>query len=67
MPSTTAPAPHAPPPLPDPRHASRVPADVTPEQVERVRKAAFHLPQVLKPADFATEDIVPSDEHLHHL
>jgi ATP-dependent RNA helicase SUPV3L1/SUV3 len=66
MPSTTPHAPHAS-PLPDPRHASRVPADVSPEQLERVRKAAFNLPQVLKPADFATEDIVPSDEHLHHL
>jgi ATP-dependent RNA helicase SUPV3L1/SUV3 len=64
MPSS---APHAPAPLPDPRHASRIPPHITPEQLERVRKAAFNLPQVLKPDDFATSHLEPSDEHLHHL
>ncbi|AKJ29169.1 helicase-related protein [Caldimonas brevitalea] len=39
------------PPLPDPRHAERIPPHLGPEQVQRIRKAAYNLPQVVKPAD----------------
>jgi ATP-dependent RNA helicase SUPV3L1/SUV3 len=35
--------------------------------MERVRKAAYNLPQVLKPADFACDAPEPTDEQLHHL
>ncbi|MBQ0959361.1 helicase [Ideonella sp. 4Y11] len=41
--------------LPDARHAPRVPAHITPEQLERVRQGAYNLPQVVKPADFVDE------------
>ncbi len=49
--------------LPDARHAARVPAHVTPEQLERVRQGAYNLPQVVKPADFVDED-APGAEKL---
>lgn len=38
-------------PLPQPRHASRLPADLSPEDWARIRQAAHALPQVLVPAD----------------
>ena len=46
--------PKAPPPafpLPQPRHASRLPAGLAPEDWARIRQAAHALPQVLTPAD----------------
>lgn len=42
--------------LPNVRHADRVPAHITPEQMERVRQASYNLPQVVKPADYLPED-----------
>lgn len=45
----------APPPpainLPNPRHAARLPAEVGPEQWQRLRQSAYQLPHVLSPAD----------------
>ncbi|MBA4218902.1 MAG: hypothetical protein C0460_16400, partial [Methylibium sp.] len=38
-------------PLPQPRHASRLPATLAPEDWARIRQAAYALPQVLTPAD----------------
>ena len=38
--------------LPDPRHASRIPAGIEPGQVERIRRAAYTLPQVVGPGEF---------------
>ena len=39
-------------PLPQPRHAARLPAGLAPEDWARVRQAAHALPQVLVPDDF---------------
>ncbi|RZI83401.1 MAG: helicase [Rubrivivax sp.] len=50
--------------LPFPRHASRVPPHLSPEQVERIRQAAFNLPQVVKPADFIPENTPDFEEYL---
>ncbi|RZJ06217.1 MAG: helicase, partial [Rubrivivax sp.] len=36
---------------PQPRHASRLPASLTPEDWARIRQAAYALPQVLTPGD----------------
>ncbi|MGN6829035.1 helicase-related protein [Paucibacter sp. M5-1] len=41
--------------LPNPRHAARLPADIDPEQWQRIRQAAYQLPQVLTPGDFDGE------------
>ncbi|MEO8296874.1 MAG: helicase-related protein [Burkholderiales bacterium] len=41
--------------LPKPEHAQRVPADIPPHQVERLRQAAYTLPQVIKPGDYWDE------------
>jgi len=61
MPATT-------PSLPAPRHASRVPAHLTAQQVERIRQAAYTLPQVVKPADFLDNEHAPGfEEHLDRL
>ncbi|NUZ05884.1 helicase-related protein [Piscinibacter koreensis] len=52
MPS--APTSTTPPPafeLPDPRHLARLPAHVGPEQLNRIRRAAYNLPQVVTPGD----------------
>ena len=38
-------------PLPQPRHAARLPQGLTPEDWQRIRQAAYVLPQVLTPAD----------------
>ncbi|WP_374432224.1 helicase-related protein [Ideonella dechloratans] len=53
--------------LPQPRHASRVPAHITPELLERVRQGAYNLPQVVKPADFIPEDSPNLEQHLDGL
>ena len=50
--------------LPDLRHAARVPAHITPEQLERVRQGAYNLPQVVKPADFIDKDSPGLERHL---
>jgi ATP-dependent RNA helicase SUPV3L1/SUV3 len=45
--------------LPQPHHAARIPAQVAPADVERIRRAAYLLPQVVKPADFVEGDEQP--------
>ncbi|PXW92340.1 ATP-dependent RNA helicase SUPV3L1/SUV3 [Sphaerotilus hippei] len=42
--------------LPRAAHAARVPAHLAAEQLERVRQAAYVLPQVVKPADLCPPD-----------
>ena len=42
--------------LPQPHHAARIPSHVSPAEVERIRRAAYLLPQVVKPADFTDDD-----------
>ncbi|MFG6440105.1 helicase-related protein [Roseateles sp. LKC17W] len=55
VPASKPPKPAKPPapafPLPQPRHASRLPASLTPEDWARIRQAAHALPQVLTPGD----------------
>lgn len=53
--------------LPNPRHATRVPAHIPPEQLERVRQAAYNLPQVVKPADYLPEDAPDFETRLDSL
>ncbi len=43
------------PTLPISRHQSRMPADIGPEQLLRIRQSAYQLPQVTTPVDFAGE------------
>ncbi len=50
--------------LPNARHAARAPAHITPEQLERVRQAAYNLPQVVKPADYLPEDAPELEKQL---
>jgi len=49
------PQPH---PLPNPRHAARVPAQIPDEALNRIRNAAYQLPQVVTAADMPS-DLVP--------
>ncbi len=53
--------------LPHPRHASRIPTHLSVQQVERIRQAAFQLPQVVKPADFIDEHTPGFEDHLDGL
>jgi ATP-dependent RNA helicase SUPV3L1/SUV3 len=56
-------APH----LPNPRHAKRVPAHITKEQFNRIRQAAYTLPQVVKPGDYLDERSAGFEDHLDKL
>jgi len=62
--TATAPSPLR---LPNARHAERVPAHISAEQLERVRQAAYNLPQVVKPADYLPEDSPGFETHLDTL
>lgn len=53
--------------LPNASHAQRIPAHITPEAFERVRQAAYNLPQVVKPADYLPEDAPDFETHLNTL
>jgi ATP-dependent RNA helicase SUPV3L1/SUV3 len=53
--------------LPHARHAQRLPATLTIEQVERIRQAAYTLPQVVQPSDLVTETGAAGDERLDAL
>ncbi|KNZ30787.1 MAG: helicase [Methylibium sp. NZG] len=53
--------------LPNPRHAQRLPQDITAEQLARIRQAAFNLPQVVKPADYIAEHTPGFEDHLDGL
>jgi ATP-dependent RNA helicase SUPV3L1/SUV3 len=67
-------SPNAPPPspshpgepldLPNRRHAERVPVHIGREQFERLRRAAYSLPQVVKPADYGAEHGKDGDAEL---
>ncbi|WP_418316518.1 helicase-related protein [Piscinibacter sakaiensis] len=50
--------------LPNPRHRQRLPPQLEPEQIERVRQAAYLLPQVVAPADFTIDGAPATDEQL---
>jgi ATP-dependent RNA helicase SUPV3L1/SUV3 len=54
-------------PLPNPRHAERVPSSISKEQFARVRQAAYSLPQVVKPADYFPEHGSGQEERLDKL
>jgi ATP-dependent RNA helicase SUPV3L1/SUV3 len=53
--------------LPNPRHAQRVPAHIGKEQLNRIRQAAYSLPQVVKPADYVAEHSAGFEDHLDKL
>ena len=53
--------------LPNARHASRVPAAITPPDVARIQQAAYQLPQVVKPADYIDEHAPHFEHHLDTL
>jgi ATP-dependent RNA helicase SUPV3L1/SUV3 len=53
--------------LPNPRHARRVPPHIGKEQLERIRRAAYSLPQVVKPADYLPEHSEGFEQHLDRL
>jgi ATP-dependent RNA helicase SUPV3L1/SUV3 len=55
------------PSLPNARHASRVPAHITKEDLGRIRQAAYVLPQVVKPADYVPEGSPGFEMHLDKL
>jgi len=65
MPISTEPVPAA--TLPNPKHASRVPAHITPDQLARIRQAGYALPQVVKPADYVAEGTKGFELHLDKL
>ncbi len=67
--ATHTPSPTLPqaPALPNPRHASRVPAHIGKEQFARIRQAAYTLPQVVKPGDFVPESSAGFEDHLDKL
>jgi ATP-dependent RNA helicase SUPV3L1/SUV3 len=66
-PTATTTPPSELPNLPNPRHAKRVPAHIGREQVERIRRAAYSLPQVVKPADYVAEHSAGFEAHLDKL
>jgi len=55
------------PPLPNPRHARRVPPHIDAEAVGRIRQATFSLPQVVKPSDYVPENSPGLEAHLDQL
>ncbi len=54
-------------PLPQAAHAARLPADLKPEDWQRLRLAAHALPQVLTPADLDSDQAEGSDAALDRL
>ena len=48
----------APQPLPNPRHAARLPPQIGADALNRIRNAAYQLPQVVAPGDMPS-DLVP--------
>ncbi len=53
--------------LPNPKHARRVPLEVSAEELARIRQSAYALPQVVKPADYVTEGSKGFELHLDKL
>ncbi|KQW38604.1 helicase-related protein [Rhizobacter sp. Root404] len=66
MPTHTAPT-AALPSLPNPRHAPRLPAYLDKAQFNRIRQAAYTLPQVVKPGDYIDDRQAGFEEHLDKL
>lgn len=52
--------------LPNAQHARRLPAHLSHPQIERIRQAAYTLPQVVQPADVMA-DAAAGEEHLDGL
>ena len=52
---------------PNPRHAQRLPPDIRKEQFNRIRQAAYTLPQVVKPDDYLDERHAGFEDHLDKL
>ena len=52
---------------PNPRHAKRVPPHLGKEQFNRIRQAAYTLPQVVKPGDYLDERSSGIEDHLDKL
>jgi ATP-dependent RNA helicase SUPV3L1/SUV3 len=48
-------------------HARRLPPHIGAEQLQRIRQAAYNLPQVVKPADFLDERAPEFERHLDTL
>jgi ATP-dependent RNA helicase SUPV3L1/SUV3 len=53
--------------LPNPKHASRVPAHINADDLARIRQAGYALPQVVKPADYIAEGTKGFELHLDKL
>jgi ATP-dependent RNA helicase SUPV3L1/SUV3 len=53
--------------LPVARHLGRLPEHITPDQLHRLRQAAYLLPQVVKPGDFLLGANAQPEEELDHL
>ena len=66
MPTQTTAAHDAPHP-PNPRHATRVPEHIDKQQFNRIRQAAYTLPQVVKPGDYLDERSGELEAHLDKL
>jgi ATP-dependent RNA helicase SUPV3L1/SUV3 len=52
---------------PNPRHAQRLPPHIRKEQFNRIRQAAYTLPQVVKPGDYLDERSPAFEDHLDKL
>jgi ATP-dependent RNA helicase SUPV3L1/SUV3 len=57
----------SPPNPPNPRHAQRLPAHIGKDAFNRIRQAAYTLPQVVKPGDYLDERSAGFEEHLDKL
>ena len=66
-PPTRPPEPPNSPNPPNPRHAARVPAHIGKTQFNRIRQAAYTLPQVVKPGDYLDERSAGFEDHLDKL
>jgi len=53
--------------LPNPRHAKRIPTHIGRDQFERIRQAAYSLPQVVRPGDYLAEHSAGFETHLDKL
>lgn len=53
--------------LPDPHHAARLPPHIGQAEFNRIRHAAYALPQIVKPADYATAEDPGSDQQMDRL
>lgn len=62
----TNPSPKSSPVMPQPRHSSRLPAHIGKTEFNRVRQAAYLLPQVVTPADYGDEDAADAEQRLDH-